>query len=420
MLSLISNLGLLFVFKYLKLFLPDIDAMQANIYTVDHPIQGLLVQGIYFSIPVGISFYTFQTLSYTIDVYFRRVEPETHLGKFALFVTFFPQLVAGPIERFSRLMPQLKLEHSATYENFKNAFRLMLYGFFIKLCIADNLAPLVDQVYANPGNFARLDAWLGTLAFGFQIYADFAGYSLIAQGAALCLGIHLMDNFRTPYLSTSIGEFWSRWHISLSTWFRDYLYIPLGGNRVKVFRWGVNIMLVFIISGFWHGANYTFLIWGGIHGLLYLIERVSQSVAKRLFALSNPSPLAQILCSALKFLPGTEGKSTLANKLVRGLLIFVAVNLAWVFFRIDSMDQVGTHFTALWSSAGTQTLDLTWVLATLMIVFIVFDIALYNNRIDGFLEKFPLAIRWSVYGILLWCIWAWAGMANHPFIYFQF
>jgi D-alanyl-lipoteichoic acid acyltransferase DltB (MBOAT superfamily) len=177
---------------------------------------------------------------------------------------------------------------------------------------------------------------------------------------------------------------------------------------------------VFIISGFWHGANYTFLIWGGIHGLLYLIERVSQSVAKRLFALSNPSPLAQILCSALKFLPGTEGKSTLANKLVRGLLIFVAVNLAWVFFRIDSMDQVGTHFTALWSSAGTQTLDLTWVLATLMIVFIVFDIALYNNRIDGFLEKFPLAIRWSVYGILLWCIWAWAGMANHPFIYFQF
>jgi len=409
--SLVSNLGLLFVFKYLKLFLPDIDAMQANIYTVDHPLQGLLVQGIYFSIPVGISFYTFQTLSYTIDVYFKRIEPEKHLGKFALFVTFFPQLVAGPIERFSRLMPQLKMKHSATYAHFKNAFRLMLYGFFIKLCIADNLAPLVDQVYANPGNFSQLHVWIGTLAFGFQIYADFAGYSLIAQGAALCLGINLMDNFRTPYLSTSIGEFWSRWHISLSTWFRDYLYIPLGGNRVKVFRWGVNIMLVFIISGFWHGANYTFLIWGGIHGVLYLIERVLrafQSAVKR-FNISLPAHRFFGL-RPLKYLPN----------LASGIVIFAAVNLAWIFFRIDSIEHVGTHFGALWSSTGAQTLNFTWVIVIVLVIFVVFDILLYNKRFDRFMENKPLLVRWVVYAGLLWCIWAWAGMANHPFIYFQF
>ena len=185
--SLTANLGLLFVFKYLALFLPAMDPMIANIYTVDHPFLGFIVQGIYFTIPVGISFYTFQTLSYTIDIYHRRIEPETHIGHFALFVTFFPQLVAGPIERFSRLMPQLKEKHQATYRQFQKAFRLMLYGFFIKMCIADNLSPLVDMVYDNPALFNGWSTWFGTFGFGLQIYTDFAGYSLIAQGAAFCL-----------------------------------------------------------------------------------------------------------------------------------------------------------------------------------------------------------------------------------------
>ena len=392
--SLISNLGLLFLFKYLHLFLPEVDPMMVNIYTVDHPILGVIKQGIYFSIPVGISFYTFQTLSYTIDVYNGRVEPEKHLGKFALFVTFFPQLVAGPIERFARLMPQLKTKHLPIYENFQKAFRLMLYGFFIKMGVADNLSPLVDQVYQNPSQFNTLSTWLGSFGFGLQIYADFAGYSLIAQGAALALGIRLMDNFKTPYFSTSIGEFWNRWHISLSTWFRDYLYIPLGGNKVKYFRWVINILLVFIISGFWHGANITFLIWGGIHGLLYLIERMIK-------------PRVSISNKKLK-------------KIIGGILIFVAVHIAWLFFRIDSISDVSGHVHALFESSGTKALNpqpYLWVIVTL---FVLFEVLLYNKRFDTYLDGFSFPFRWIIYGVLLWCIVAWAGVTNHPFIYFQF
>ncbi len=392
--SLTANLGLLFVFKYLVLFLPPMDPMIANIYTVDHPFLGFIVQGIYFTIPVGISFYTFQTLSYTIDIYHRRIEPETHIGHFALFVTFFPQLVAGPIERFSRLMPQLKEKHQATYRQFQKAFRLMLYGFFIKMCIADNLSPLVDMVYDNPALFNGWSTWFGTFGFGLQIYTDFAGYSLIAQGAALCLGINLIDNFKTPYFSTSIGEFWNRWHISLSNWFRDYLYIPLGGNKVSLLRWSVNILAVFIISGFWHGANYTFLIWGAIHGLLYLVERG---------------------INARKRLPQTR-----LVRFIGGVQIFASVNLAWLFFRIDTLTDVPNHVSQLFHSTGATVLELTWPLVAMLGVFLVFELLLYNNRIDRLLDKFNLPLRWTIYALFVWCITAWAGVTNHPFIYFQF
>jgi alginate O-acetyltransferase complex protein AlgI len=392
--SLTANLGLLFTFKYLVLFLSDLDPMMTNIYTVDHPFFGFIKQGIYFTIPVGISFYTFQTLSYTLDIYHKRIKPETHLGHFALFVTFFPQLVAGPIERFSSLMPQFKAKHVATYRQFQNAFRLMLYGFFIKMCIADNLSPLVDAVYTTPEAFGAWSTWFGTFAFGLQIYTDFAGYSLIAQGAALCLGINLIDNFKTPYFSTSIGEFWNRWHISLSTWFRDYLYIPLGGNKVSVLRWVVNILVVFIISGFWHGANYTFLIWGAIHGLLYLIER---------------------MINAKKRLP-----KTMLVTVVGGILIFISVNVAWLFFRIDTLALVPNHFNALWQASGTDKLDISWQIYAMLGLFILFEIALYNKRIDTLLDKMRLPLRWLIYATLLWCIVAWAGVTNHPFIYFQF
>ncbi len=392
--SLTANLGLLFAFKYLVLFLPSVDPMIANIYTVDHPFLGFLLQGVYFSIPVGISFYTFQTLSYTLDVYHNRIEPEKHLGHFALFVSFFPQLVAGPIERFSRLMPQLKTKHIVSYARFQQAFRLMLYGFFIKMCIADNLSPLVDAVYDNPSNYAQWSTWFGTFAFGLQIYTDFAGYSLIAQGAALCLGISLMDNFKTPYFSTSIGEFWNRWHISLSTWFRDYVYLPLGGNRVSLIRWVVNILAVFIISGFWHGANYTFLIWGAIHGMLYLVER---------------------LINANKRLPQTR-----LVLFAGGIAIFISVNIAWLFFRIDSLEQIPEHVNALFHTEGVQNLTLSIPIITMLFTFVLAEIMTYNSRFDQLLSKLPTAVRWLIYAGLFWCIAAWAGVTNHPFIYFQF
>ena len=209
-LSLLTNLGLLFLFKYLKLFLPPKELMHLSIKAAESPMLGELQYALYLIIPVGISFYTFQTLSYTLDVYWGKIKAERHLGKFALFVCFFPQLVAGPIERFSRLRPQLNGDQIWDYENIKNGLRLILFGFFLKLCLADNLAQTVDPVYANPALYSRWNLLLGTFLFGFQIYGDFAGYSLIAQGSALLLGIRLMDNFKNPYLSRSISEFWSR------------------------------------------------------------------------------------------------------------------------------------------------------------------------------------------------------------------
>ncbi len=392
-LSLISNLSLLFVFKYLILFVDPMEAMQLNIYSADHPVFGTILYGIFYAIPVGISFYTFQTMSYTLDVYFNRITPEKHFGKFALFVSFFPQLVAGPIERFSHLMPQLKADHKPLYKNFSNAFRLILYGFFIKICVADNLAPLVDAVYDNPENYGSMTLWLGTLGFGYQIYADFAGYTLIAQGAALCLGIKLMDNFRTPYWATGISEFWQRWHISLSTWFRDYLYFPLGGNRVSKARWIFNIMFVFAVSGFWHGANWTFIIWGGIHGMLYLIER---------FILA-PTP-----------------QTTTWKKYVSWILTFAGIQLAWVFFRLDSIDLAKAHFANLLSSSGNTSLHLTTPVLLILTIFLISEIWLYNKRIDTALDKLPWWGRWGIYTFVIWCIGAWGGVVNHPFIYFQF
>lgn len=394
--SICGNLGMLFIFKYLVLFLPDIDPMMLNVFASENEIMGTIKHAIYFSIPVGISFYTFQTMSYTIDVYYGRAKPESHLGKFAVFVSFFPQLVAGPIERFSHLQPQLKSAVKLNYDNLSNGFRLMLYGFFLKMCIADNMAPLADQLYDDPAMFSSLGTITGMLAFGFQIYTDFAGYSLIAQGSARLLGINLIDNFRTPYWSKNISEFWHRWHISLSTWFRDYVYIPLGGNRVNVSRWALNIMVVFVVSGFWHGAHWTFLIWGAIHGAIFLLERAGEKV-----------------------IPVRSSKNMLVNSL-RVLKTFILVQLAWVFFRSrsteKSMDILGNMFYA----DGSSMIEIPTAVSILFVLFIVFDIILYNKRFDTWIARFNPVTRWLLYAGLIFCITAFSGHINHPFIYFQF
>lgn len=394
--SIAGNLGVLFIFKYLVLFLPEVDPMMVNVAASESPIMGTIKHAIHFSIPVGISFYTFQTMSYTIDVFFKRINPEKHLGRFAVFVSFFPQLVAGPIERFSHLQPQLKSAAKFGYSNLQNAFRLMLYGFFLKMCIADNLSPISDLVFDDPGLYGSGATLTGVLAFGFQIYADFAGYSLIAQGAALALGIHLIDNFKTPYWSKNISEFWHRWHISLSTWFRDYLYIPLGGNRVKQWRWAINIMLVFTISGFWHGANWTFLIWGGIHGALFLFERYGEKIV----------PLR-----------------TNSNRFIQGsriLKTFLLVQLAWIFFRSRSTEKSLTILKNIFRGETAESLSIEPVVLLLFAIFFVSDVILYNKRFDRWIDKFQWPLRWSIYAVLIFCILAFAGHFNHPFIYFQF
>jgi D-alanyl-lipoteichoic acid acyltransferase DltB (MBOAT superfamily) len=264
--SLSFNLGLLFFFKYFNFFNDSVyDALQSLNIFYDKPMFDVLL-------PVGISFYTFQTLSYTIDVFRGYTQPERHFGKFAVFVSFFPQLVAGPIERSSRFIPMLKKKKRLTYENISEGFKIMLWGFFMKLVVADRLSLYVDLVYDNLGEHGSLTIITATSFFLFQIYCDFAGYSYIAIGAAKIMGIDLMENFRRPNLASSIGDLWKRWHISLSTWFRDYVYIPLGGNRVSTQRFYLNLFLTFLISGLWHGANWTFVLWGAYHGLFMVLE----------------------------------------------------------------------------------------------------------------------------------------------------
>jgi len=422
--SLISNFGILFLFKYFNFFIGTRNFFRD--FAGQHPKVDWVTSIFEYGIPVGISFYTFQTVSYTLDVYYGKIKPEQNIGKFALFVSYFPQLVAGPIERFSNLHKQIFAYHRLTYENLSKGFRLVIYGLFVKMVIADNLAPLVDLVFSNPLAYSSLDNTIGLLFFSLQIYADFNGYSLIAIGVAKMMGVNLMDNFKTPYFSTSIKDFWNRWHISLSTWFRDYLYIPLGGNKVAYFRWLINIMIVFVVSGIWHGANFTFIIWGGIHGIAYLIE----SIIVKEKSNANKS----------YFLTG-----------IYWLKTYLIVNLAWVFFRSDSLanayltlgrifgykptentyvnityleksnpTEVSLNYFNEYSDKLEKTLDINPIYIVLIILLLVFDFWIKRSRFDKKMDSYSFAIRWSIYAILVFCITALSGSEFYQFIYFQF
>ncbi len=393
-LSLLTNLGLLFTFKYFNFFSDSINfAFQKINLAYQIPLINVLL-------PVGISFYTFQTLSYSIDVYLGKQKAEKHLGYFALYVSFFPQLVAGPIERFSRLTPQLKAKHQFTYNNLANGLRLILYGLFIKMVIADNLSGLVDQVYKSPETYNSIDIITAVFLYSFQIYSDFYGYSIIAIGSALIMGIKIMDNFQTPYLAKNIAEFWQRWHISLSTWFRDYLYYPMGGNRVEYARWIFNIFVVFIVSGIWHGANWTFIIWGALYGVVYLAEKITNDT----FGLQKSYP-------AYSF-----------GHLFLALKTFIFVSLIWIFFRSQSFMEAIDIFKYMGSNFHINIDHLvipkvTWIMLS---IFILSDILLYNKRFDSWIGSFPFPIRWGIYSLLIFFILIFSGVENFPFIYFQF
>lgn len=391
--SLCANLGILFFFKYFNFAAQNLSYLLGNGGNSQIPLMELLL-------PVGISFYTFQTLSYSIDVYLGRQKAEHHLGYFALYVSFFPQLVAGPIERFSRLAPQLKQHQTFSYAYLSNGLRLILYGLFIKMVIADNLAVFVDQVYADPYAFSEYDLLTGILFYSFQIYCDFYGYSIIAIGSAQLMGIRLMDNFKTPYLARNIAEFWQRWHISLSTWFRDYLYYPLGGNRVKKVKWLSNILIVFIVSGIWHGANWTFVIWGALFGVLYLIEHAVNTLFK-IETAARPYSLKHLLLA---------------------LKTFVLTSLIWVFFRSPSLHDALSIFNLLinGSTQIAQTLTIPWHVWFLLFVFVLSDILLFNKRFDSIVGNLTYPARWSVYAVLIFCILVFSGVENFVFIYFQF
>ncbi|NQV53490.1 MAG: MBOAT family protein [Flavobacteriales bacterium] len=388
-LSLITNLGLLVFFKYSGWFIEDVldpviglNEVQLNDFRTAWD----------FLLPVGISFYTFQTLGYTIDVYYGKAVPEKNPLKFALFVSYFPQLVAGPIERFSHLHQQLFQRVSFQYSNLQHGARLILYGLFIKMCVADNVSPVVDQIFGHSTEADSLQLVIGMLLFGLQIYSDFHGYSLIAIGTAKLMGVNLMGNFNAPYTALSIREFWSRWHISLSTWFRDYLFIPLGGSKAGQVKLGINILIVFLVSGLWHGANWTFVVWGAMHGVAYLIER---------WVLPERSSR---IGSALKW-----------------IWTMVIVFVAWIFFRSESIE-FGAAYVGLMISNMGEGITLEWdpFLPSIVGIFILSDLLFRNRSIHVWLESKSTLIRWSVYALLLFFITGFAGTIQHPFIYFQF
>ena len=314
--SIAINLGILFAFKYFDFFMSNVAGL-AGFLGVEIPHSALSL-----ILPLGISFYTFQSMSYVIDVYFRRVRAETHFGIYALYVAFFPQLIAGPIGRAGRLLPQFRNPKPPTPVGVSSGLWLVGYGLFKKMCIADLIAPLVNRAFQDPSHFNGSYLIIATVLFALQIYCDFSGYSDIAIGVARIMGYDLMINFRQPYLSTSLTEFWRRWHISLSTWFRDYLYVPLGGNRVAVGRWALNILVVFLLSGLWHGAAWGFVAWGAIHGGGLIVERLAKRVLQH--------PVAQRRFGAVGPVLGR----------VFGFLFTAAVVLVgWVFFRAASIDQ---------------------------------------------------------------------------------
>jgi len=411
LLSIFSNLGILFGFKYFNFFSENIQSL-FNHYNIfyEMPFFNVLL-------PVGISFYTFQTLSYTIDVYNGKTGAQKHLGVFAVYVSFFPQLVAGPIERSNHLLPQFFRKHDFSYNRVKSGLQKMLWGFFKKIVIADNLAILVDGVYNNVGNYNGLALIVATIFFTFQIYCDFSGYSDIAIGTAKVMGFELRENFKRPYFSKSIREFWQRWHITLSTWFKDYVYIPLGGNRTIKWRWYYNIFITFLVSGLWHGANWTFVIWGALHGTYLIIA----------LALTNPKK---------QFSSLIQKQSKSFNKLLDVTITFLLVTFAWIFFRANNLDDAIYIISNLFvnyneilnlSELRIQFRGIGLFQDDLIKCFLlILALFLYSNyeRSGNVWEKLqqkPKWIRWSIYYILVYGILFIAPHSNvNNFIYFEF
>ncbi len=391
--SMIFNLGLLGVFKYYNFFMENFMEIANSVGLHTNPVL------LKIALPVGISFYTFQTMSYTIDIYRKQLEPTKDFIAFAAFVGYFPQLVAGPIERASNLLPQMSKRRYFDYQKAVDGIRQALWGFFKKVVIADAVAPLVDQAFGDPSGFSAIALITGALLFSIQIYCDFSGYSDMAIGISKLFGIDLMQNFRTPYFSRDIAEFWRRWHISLSTWFRDYLYIPLGGSRGSTALKVRNTFAIFIVSGFWHGANWTFIIWGLINALLFL---------PLLLAKRNRSNLNDPEISDLH----------------RILLTFSITTIAWIFFRADSLSHATDYLQniAIWNSGKSLSIKPTLVVY-IALLFLgdwigrKHDFSL-NILTEGVLSKSPL-MRLTLYLSLAYLILLYIG-GQQNFIYFQF
>ena len=406
--TLISSLGVLFFYKYFDFLSETIfDIASLFGYRGDSFALSLML-------PVGISFYTFQTLSYVIDVYRGDVKTEKNFFFYALFVSFFPQLVAGPIERPGNLIPQLKEEHKWDNGNAIAGGKMMIIGFFKKICVADLFAGVVNSVYNNPSEASAIGVIIATILFAVQIYCDFSGYTDIAIGCARIMGIRLMKNFDRPYCATSIKEFWSRWHISLSSWFRDYLYIPLGGNRVPKWRNLLNLFIVFLVSGLWHGAAWTFVLWGALHGVYQIVGKLTINSRNNLI-------------HKLGYSENSKGVI-----IARRIITFILVDLAWLLFRANSIGDAAVLLKRLfvgWDISIVEAfknigLSLEMILLAVfsLVILFFFERMVTYDTLDGkpdALVKNGSFIYSVLAVVIVWCLLLSKDMIS-TFIYFQF
>jgi alginate O-acetyltransferase complex protein AlgI len=410
-LSLVANIGILAIFKYYNFFNDNFSFLLQS-FGVTNPIPALTIL-----LPIGLSFHTFQAMSYTIEVYRGNQNAEKHFGIYSLYVMFYPQLVAGPIERPQNLLHQFREKHDFDYKRVTDGLKLMAWGLFKKVVIADRLAEITDKIFTDVTAYDGFGAFLGMILFTFQIFCDFSGYSDIALGTAQVMGFKLMENFKRPYFSQSIAEFWKRWHISLSTWFKDYLYISLDGNRVSVPRWYFNLFFVFLVSGFWHGASWTFIIWGALHGFYLvfalIIEPLKAQIENKLGLLKYPA----------------------FYKIFNIFITFSLVSFTWIFFRAGSqsfiyirtlfMDWHGTLDADYLSNLIFVKLNIgiiTLILVPILIIFM--ELVHYYQEKHGsvrvLIAKQPFYIRWAIYYSFLFAFMFLGIQGEHQFIYFQF
>lgn len=413
--SIVANIGTLFIFKYFNFFNANIVAF-ADWIGWNYSIESLSL-----ILPIGLSFHVFQSLSYVIEVYRGKQKAERHLGIYALYVLFFPQLVAGPIERPQNLLHQFHEPKRFDLEKVKEGLTLMLWGFFKKLVIADPVALVVDQVYGDPYAMEPAALLIAAVLFSYQIYCDFSGYSDIARGAAKVMGFDLMLNFNRPYASRSISEFWRRWHISLSSWIKDYVYIPLGGNRVSSGRHAHNLLLTFLLCGLWHGANWTFVIWGGIHGVYLVVGHIS-------------APIRDRLAHWMRL-----GKETFLRKMFSTLTVFLLVCISWVFFRIASIHEALFVIKSLpggvlqlfdiefmrneiliASTLGVSAVFLFFRALAIFFMEVVEYFALKHNSMHEWMRVWPFPARLAGYYVVALWVFLLGNLAARSFIYFQF
>ena len=400
--SILVNLGFLGFFKYYNFFLDNFLTAFSFFGTT------IKANSLNIILPVGISFYTFQTLSYSIDIYKRKLEPTKNFITFAAFVSFFPQLVAGPIERATNLLPQFKKNRKFDYNQTTDGLRQILWGFFKKIVIADNCAEYANLIFNNSADYGGSTLVLGAIFFTFQIYGDFSGYSDIAIGTAKLFGINLMQNFAFPYFSRDIAEFWRRWHISLSTWFRDYLYIPLGGSRGTIYNKIKNVFIVFLVSGFWHGSNWTFIFWGGLNAIYFIPIMLMKKNRENLDTIAHN-----------RYLPNS-------SEFLSMICTFSLTVFAWIFFRSENLNHafnyIGTIFSSTLFTVPEIKLEIKLIITFLLLL--LFFITEWFGReskyaIEHFMKKWKWHYRYLFYYVILITIIFFSGQ-NEEFIYFQF